>query len=594
MHVVLTLPFVCRWLGRALLALLAVAPWARASDAPPPPATPLAGLVKRLAEKRAGTARPPIPTKEELLRPEFRFRRADSWLLLPELAKQLTSTAEERAAVLELMDTGAKEASRLFGAEGADNDIAAAAALAITQLWSLARQKEIPDEGAERFHGQLVSVMAGPETAAMSDADKQRYWEYCIGFPVFLIGMQEVAPEPAAQEALRTIAANVFTELMGISPQVIDIGIDGIALSAAADQALAEMKSESPAAPAPAPAAGRVAGDRDPTMTATGVSGLTYTAPAGWAKEEAGWATIFRATLRDVNDKGQLDPDGTGQHAGSIFILPPRPMRGDAQATFDAVWREQFADFEIGDTILHYRVRLRSGLVIHYMGRFFDRKVRSELRPYGVLYLVDLGAGQVQPIVAIVQPVDSSIYMTSTKEKQAFLSFYWPLLALLNSVQPVGGPAPYPEGGFFRADNLYGDWKREEMIYGGSYVNSSTGYHAGIGLHGSLILFRLGRDGTYNFSLNFKTTTPVTGTSTGEERHHGRYRLNGDIVLVEPVERLTHPFTSCAVGVGTKQTDAGPKRMLATVTAKNGVFYAPPLVPDKDAYDGIMYWYVER
>lgn len=580
--------------------MLTFVPSLMASDAPPPPATPLAGLVKRLAEKRAGTARPPVPTKEELLKPEFRFRRANTWLLLPDLAKELTSTPEERAAVLELMETGAKEASRLFAAEGADNDIAAAAALAITQLWSIARQKEIPDEGAERFHGQLVSVMAGPETAAMSDADKQKYWEYCIGFPVFLIGMQEVATEPAAQEALRTIAANVFTELMGINPQVIDIALDGIALSAAADQAMAEMKAGAPATPAasapaaPAATVGGVSGDRDPAMTATGVSGITYTAPAGWAKEEAAWATIFRATLRDVNDKGQLDPSGTGQHAGNIFILPPRSLKGDVQATFDATWREQFADFEIGDTILHYRARLRSGLVIHYMGRFFDRKVRSELRPYAVLYLVDLGAGRVQPIVGVVQPVDSSIYMTSTKEKQAFQAFYWPLEALLNSIQPVGGPAPYAAGGFFRADNLYGDWQREQMIYGGSYVNTYTGTYAGIGLHGSLILMRLGRDGTYNFSLNYKTSSPVSGTSTGEDRHHGRFKLNGDIVLVEPVERLSHPFTCCAVGIGTKQTAAGPKRMLATVTAKNGVYYAPPLVPDKDAYDGIMYWYVER
>jgi hypothetical protein len=567
---------------------------------PTAPATPVAGLVKRLAEKRAGTARPPIPTKEELLRPEFRFRRADSWLLLPELAKQLTSTAEERAAVLELMDTGAKEASRLFSAEGADNDIAAAAALAITQLWSLARQKESPGEGAERFHGQLVSVMAGPETAAMSDADKQRYWEYCIGFPVFLIGMQEVAQEPSAQEALRTIAANIFTELMGISPQVIDIGIDGIALSAAADQALAEMKSETPAAPgvsapaAPAVVAGGAAAGREPTTTAAGVSGITYTAPTGWAKEEAGWATVFRATLRDVDDQGRLDPEGKGQHGGSIFVLPPRAMVGDAQATFEAVWREQFGDFELGDTIVHYRARLRSGLVIHYMGRFFDRKVRSELRPYGVLYLVDLGAGRVQPITAVVQPIDGGISMSSTKENGAYRTLYWAMEALLNSIQPAGGPAPYPSGGYFRADNLYGDWSREEKVYGGSYVNSVTGFHAGVGMHGSLILFRLGQDGTYNFSLNFTTSTPVTGTSSGEERHHGRYRLDGDVVLVQPTVQLRHPFTSCAVGIGTRQTGAGPKRMLVTVTAKDGVFYAPPLMPNGERYDGIMYWFVEK
>jgi hypothetical protein len=592
---------VCRCLAATLFVSWLFAPRIHAGDAPPPPSTPLNGLVKRLAEKRASEkASDRAPAKEELFRPEFRFRRAKTWLLLPDLARQLTSNEQERSAVMELLDTGVGEASRLLGAEGAENDIAAAAALVTAQLWSLARQREIPEPGADRLHAQMAAVLAAPETAAMSDTDKQRYWEYCLGFSVFITGMQEVATEDAAQAALRTLAGAVFNELMGVSPELIDIGRDGIALSAAAERALAQAQPAAVAVPtarttAPHPSASAAAADRDPTHTAAGVPGITYAPPPGWAKEDAAWATIFRATLPDTNVDMKIDPSGTGRHAGSIFVLPPRPISGDSKATFEAVWREQFSAFELGDSIVHYRSRVRSGLVIHYMGRFFVRKEPSDLRPYAVLYLVDLGGGMVQPITAVVQPHDPSVGMSTFKEESAYRSLTNALLALLDTIRPASGSAPYPAGGYFKAADLRGDWSHSYRGAGATYVNRLTGMSAGIAVNGSTATLRLGTDGTYAFSLGYYAHDPATGSSQGSTKHHGKYRLDGDVVLIEPSGPLDSPFSCCAVGVGTRQTKDGAKRMLVTVTAQaDGKFLGPALVPLGDTYPGVMYWYVEK
>ena len=587
-----------RFASRLLLALaLPIAPLS-ASDTPPPPASPLSGLVKKLTEKRAAQSAAK-PTKEQLLRPEFRFRAAPNWLLLPDLARQLTSNETEREAIFTLLDVGAREARKLLAAEaeGADRDVAAATSLFISQLWGIVRQTEMTEEAGDALHAQIVGALAGPEVARMSDADKQKYWEFCLGFPIFVMGMKEVATDPSAQEDLRKIAAAGFESLIGVNPHLVDLGPQGMVVRAGLEEAARKVKEDEATAANPAPTAVTVVRAPTPATTGPGISGITYTPPAGWAREEANWATIFRATLADVNSDGSIDQRGQGRHAASIFVMPPRAMTGDAHATFDAVWREQFAAFDLGDTIVHYRARILSGLVIHHMGRFFDRKVRNErsLKNYAVLYLVDLGGGRVQPITAVVVPDDPSVGMDSFKESAAFSALWRPLTGLLDSVQPAGGRAPNPAGGIFAASDLLGDWSTTSSAFGGFYVNSMTGASAGVATHSSGGAFRLGADGTYDYSIAFATTNPQFGNTSGSEKHSGRYRLDGDVVLIEPSKPIPYKFTRCAVGVGTRQTPQGVKRILVFVSATNdGAFRAPQLMPNWDFYQGTMTWYVEK
>lgn len=573
------LPLIRCFLSAAFLTSTLVA-----ADTPAPPASPLNSLVRQLAARRpapANAVAKPVD-RAALLLPEFRFKPAANWLLLPDLANGLGTNQEERAAVLQLLDAGTREAKKLLAAEGGDNDVAAATALFMSQLWQFARATELPAENIDALHAQIVGVFRGDAVAKMSDADKQRYWEFCIGYPIFIAGMAEVIEGEAQKADLRAAAAIGFETLIGVKPDLVDIGPQGLVVRAGLEAAMHDSPPAKEKSLAPA---------RD-TPTA-----ITYTPPPGWKREELGWATGFRATLGDVRDDGRLDATGSGQHPCSIFILPPRAMTRDAHTTFDALWREQFDTFTLGDTIVHYRTRIKCGLVVHYMGRFFHRKSDPDnaLQNYAVLYLVDLGGDRVQPIVAIAVPNDSSMGMGSFKETAAYRALSWPLAALLDSIQPASGAAPYPAGGYFAPRDFHGRWTQSSSAFGGFYTNTYTGASAGVATHASGGHLYLTPEGTYDYAFAYSTVNPQFGNSAGSEKQSGRYRLDGDILLTEPAKLVGYPLKRCAAGIGTRQTSNGVKRILVLVGADgSGVFRAPPVIPNGDSYTGVMDWYVEE
>jgi hypothetical protein len=66
-------------------------------------------------------------------------------------------------------------------------------------------------------------------------------------------------------------------------------------------------------------------------------------------------------------------------------------------------------------------------------------------------------------------------------------------------------------------------------------------------------------------------------------------------VLIEPSKPIGYTFTCCAVGIGTRQTPQGPKRILVTVSANSaGAYLSPQLMANWDYYPGVMTWYVEK
>ncbi len=587
-----------------------------ASDTPAPPDSPLRRLVGQLARKEAGKpkAEQALPTKEELLLPEYRFKPAKGWLLLPELAQSLSSNEEERKAVYELLDKGTKEARRLLATEGAENDVVAATALFMTQLWQFVREKELPDEHTDRLHAQLVAALPAGEIARMSYRDKQRYWEYCIGFPIFVLGMREVVSEESAIADLRTIASAGFETLLGFKPELVDIGAEGLVIRPGVLEAAAALEAEkkAPAKPAPAKAApakapqakaapaaapaakaNPVKGARDTYAAVGSVSGITYAPPQGWEREDADWATIYRSTLVDLDSKGNPVNDSERRHAANLFVLPARAPSGTRTQTFDTLWREQFDAFGVGDTIVHYRGRLRSGLVVYYMGRFFSRPNAPERTPksFGMLYLVELG-DRVQPIVAIVNPGVSIYSMMETNESEGFRALSVPLLAFLDSITPESGEAPYPRGAFFTPADLMGDWTQSTSVFGGFYVNAVTGAGAGAATHSSGGHLYIRPDGTYDYAFGYSTYTPGFGSQSASEKHDGTYSLDGDIFISHPRQQVKHLINQCIVGTGWRKTAEGMRRIMVTVRPDaNGTYYAPALMTNWDSYSGIMNWY---
>lgn len=572
---------------------------AAGSPVPAPPASPLNSLVRKLTEKRAAGTAGTAPRKEDLLKPEFRFRRGAEWLVLPALARQLSTNDTERIAVLDLLTKGVTETSRLLAAEGADNDIAAATALYFTQLWGVARQREVPEAGADKLHAQIVAALAGPEVAAMSDADKQRYWEYCLGLPIFVLGMREVATEPAAQADLRTIAAAAFEVLLGVRPELVDIGNEGLKLAAGVEEALnAPADAVAPAAPAPGIAPS--AGSPDSVPRGAGaVAAVAYAAPAGWSREDANWATIVRATLGDLNHLGQPDVNSDRKHQAAIFVLPPRAAPQGPAALFEPMWRQEFGGFELGDAVVHYRSRLKSGLVVHFMGRFFNRPNQDnrENQTYAVMYLVDLG-DRVQPITATLVPGKSMFSMTGMNENEGLRALSAPLGAFLDSIQPAGGAAaPYPAGGLFAPSEIRGNWTVSRSAFGGMYVYAATGASAGAVVAASSNSLDLRDDGSfvYKFAGYFQNPVVGAGGQVSTDNNDGRYTLEGDVIRFTPRLPRSYRYDRCAVGVGTVRTPEGVRRIVALVGANtSGVFRGPPLIPVGSNYDGLMDWFVEE
>ncbi|MCC7397625.1 MAG: hypothetical protein IT455_11230 [Planctomycetes bacterium] len=553
------------------------------------------------------------PEKADLLREELAFVPKRRWLLFPELAKELATDEVPAATVLQVLDEGGKAMRQALAAEQADKDVGAASALFVVTLWQCATGRELSEAQSDAVHAQVVQVLACPEIAAMSDADKQRCWEYCVGYVTWFAAMFELANEEEQQQALQKAAATVFAELCGAAPDALQPGGRGLVgkpgrtkpkppATTPVETPAAETTPTTPTTP-PTTAPAETPSLAPPmALPASGpaIEGVTWTAPAGWSEEKNGGTVIYRGTLRDVENDGTPSPRSEAAHQAAIGFLPVMAATSGPSALFERLWREQFAAFEPGDTFMHFRGRLPSQLVVLYMGRFHRKpntpQTMGNPDTYGALWLVDLGGNRFQPIVAVVEPRDPGIGMDSFKESEALRAFCFPLGKVLDSVAPKSGKPPYPAGGYFAASDLLGDWEQSSSGYGGTYYNTNTGGFAGVAVTASSGTFSLRGDGTYDYSFGYYATNPQLGNSSGSTKHGGSYRLDGDVVLVTPSQPIGYEFTCCAVGVGRVVGPQGERRVLVTVSKhhQSGSFLQMPLIPNGTNCDSTLSFFVEK
>ncbi|MBM4062050.1 MAG: hypothetical protein FJ265_13280, partial [Planctomycetes bacterium] len=305
------------------------------------PDSPLKARMAQIAQPPAapaGTAKP--PAKADLLRPELSFTPREDWLLLPELGKRLGEDDEQRAALVEILTAGAAGLREALAAEGAGNDVGAAAALFVVQLWQFARNVELPQAHSDAVHAQIVATLAVPEVARMRDADKQRFWEFCLGVPLLMQSLAESVEGDEQQAQLRQAAGGALEALLGVALADLDLGAHGLA-------------RRSPRPPAPAAAAGSAPGSRALPSTGPAIAAVTYTPPAGWTRETKDGNVLFRATLADVDRSGQPEANNQGSHQATIGFLPVLTAKQGPTALFDQTWRDQFGGFDLGDTLVH-------------------------------------------------------------------------------------------------------------------------------------------------------------------------------------------------------------------------------------------------
>ncbi|MBL8755397.1 MAG: hypothetical protein JNK15_19005 [Planctomycetes bacterium] len=527
--------------------------------------------------------------KATLLRPEFAFKARRKWLYLPELAKELGTDDAQREVVLQVLDEGGKALREALAAEKADQDLGVATALFVAQMWQCAAGKELDEAQTDAVHAQVVQALAGPEVAAMADADKQRCWELCVGYTTWFAAMLEAVEDDDQKAELRKAAGAAFAGLVGTEVAQCKPGARG----------LAPARGGKPKAGKPAPAAAAAPGASPLPASGPAIAAVSWAAPDGWLREESNGNVVFRTTLRDVERDGRPVQNTESAHQAAIAFLPVQAATVGPTALFEQVWREQFAAFEPGDTFVHYRGRLPSQLVVLYMGRFHRKpgtpSTMGNPDTYGALWLVDLGGNRFQPIVAVVEPRDPGLGMDTFKEGAALQALSFPLWKVLESVRPKDGKPPHPAGGYFAGVDLLGDWEESSSAFGGNYYSTVTGGFAGAAVTASAGSFALRADGTYDYSFGYYAHNPQSGNSSGSTRHGGRFKLDGDVVLVEPSKPISYEFGCCAVGIGRVVTPKGDRRVLVTVGKhRDGGFRQMPLIPNGNATDSTLSFYVEK
>jgi hypothetical protein len=560
-------------------------------------------------------AEPPDPAA--LLRPELAFQPGRRWVYFAALAKELATEEVPAAELKAALEAGGKAVREALAVEKADKDLGAVTALFVVQMWQWATGKELGEAQTDAVHAQVVQALTGPEVAAMRDVDKQRCWELCVGYTTWFAALFEAASEDAQRQALQRAAAERFAQVVGIAPGELRPTTRGLALrksskAQAGNPAPANpaappheggkpvAATPAPAAPTPAKAAAKWPSGASPLPSSgPAIAGVTWTPPAGWTVEAKGGSTVYRATLRDLDDAGRPSVHGESAHQAAIGFLPVQTATAGPSALFERLWREQFAAFAPSEMHLHFRGRLPSKLVVLYMGRFHRRPdappTMGYPQTYGALWLVDLGADRFQPIVAVVEPRDPRLGMDEFKELAALQALAAPLGKVLDSVQQKDGKPPYPAGGYFAAADLLGEWEQSDSAFGGSYYNTATGGFAGVAVTASSGGFALRPDGTYDYTFDFYALNPQTGNTGGSSRHRGTYRLDGDVVLVQPSSPIPYEFTCCAVGIGRVVTSQGERRVLATVAKdRNGNFLQMPLIPNGTARSATLTMYVEK
>jgi len=286
------------------------------------PAGGLPGLPRRPRSGSAAREEPPPPRVPLPARREA--------LLLPTLARQLSTNEEERKAVLELLTQRGRADRQGPRRTGLDRDVAVATAFVMAQLWGLAREpgglrrgqrspaRPVVRRARRAGDGEDVRLPTSSATGSTASACRLRARHGA-----------EVATEPAAP-AGPTLQDHRRGRLRGRGR---------FAARARRDRRVGPGRRGAGAA-APSPGRG-LAWPMEP--------------PRGWAREEAGWATISAppsSTSRLGRARG-----GTSdrRHAGEIFVLPPRPAPQGEGALFD--WRcgaEQFAAFRARVLFVHY------------------------------------------------------------------------------------------------------------------------------------------------------------------------------------------------------------------------------------------------
>lgn len=165
-----------------------------------------------------------------------RFKPSGTRLYLSELARSLASDAEGRRALLQVFEAGLKAYEEGAAESGFVNDLAGAMAYFIGVSYYLIRGEEPDEKGLDEVGLALRRSMDTPRVKAISDPEKQRFYELMIGLGTYLAAVYGQAArdgDEKATEAVRKAAGESLRGFLGLDPASIRITRAGLEIAGA-------------------------------------------------------------------------------------------------------------------------------------------------------------------------------------------------------------------------------------------------------------------------------------------------------------------------------------------------------------------------
>jgi hypothetical protein len=502
--------------GIALL-LLSVTP-AAAQEASP---GPLASIAKRLGTQKA--------TASKASAASTKFTPSGKRLTVAKMADALADTADEKKALIELFENALKSFEEETKRAGMANDVAPALAFFVQTHWSVYAGKEAPEAGADKMIGQIRAVLDMPEMAAMSDADKQSFSEYCVCMSALTLTMYQAAEgNKDGMATLRATAGKSLQTMLGAEPSKIAITAKGLEISGATADTVVTANAAAKAA--------------------TGAK-VTYTAPPNTREEQMGGTTIL---WRPKYDGYTKNINGTESLYYAVLPTLSAAAKPDREAAFEETWKSFSEVIKVNwpnRTILH-RFYLPNGAVCYVAQASF--RANETFGGYGdcdggrmTLCLLDFGNCYV--------PVAQVFFWTKGSDNLHYIQA--PFDAFVASVRVANATVPKP---YATKQELVGDWTVTDGSYSSTdYYYAGTGNYAGnvTNVSSSRHTLKLRADGTcrheFSWYLNGRFTNDIwDGTWTFDR---------GKIILKNPKTGKTDEYTLMFSG---KQVKTG-ERFLA-------------------------------
>jgi hypothetical protein len=187
----------------------------------------------------AATAAAPAAAPAAVIKPArhagaTRFQPAPRRLLVGTIVASLVNDAAQQQALVELFDGAIRTYEDEGRKYGFDNDIAGAMSFFIGCAYMVSHEGQEPDEtGLQLLGTGLREQMSTAEVAAISAADKQKFYELMLVLGTFLLASHQQAVQDgdtATLASLQTAAGDALKGFLKLDPASFRITRNGLEL----------------------------------------------------------------------------------------------------------------------------------------------------------------------------------------------------------------------------------------------------------------------------------------------------------------------------------------------------------------------------